>query len=186
MGRGSRWLPVVVVILALAAVALVVLGRKPNPPGVSAPGGSQERAAASSGAPTSGDMSFEEVVVVCELPAADEPLSDVPGGHGKNCPTTKVSALLGVHIASPHGIKIESVIEGGPAERAGLLPEDGITKCDGKAVTCPRTLLPHLRRAEERRPVELTVKRPIRPPDSPEETEEPVPTSSEADEQLNQ
>lgn len=167
MGRGSRWLLVVVVILALAVVALVVVGQNPNPPDVSGGSDAQERAAVGSDPQARARAPFETVVVVCQLPAADEPLSDVPEGHGKNCPTTKVSALLGVAIANPHGINIESVIEGGPAERAGLLAEDSITKCDGKAVTCPRTLLPHLGRAEERRPVELTVKRSIRPAESP-------------------
>jgi hypothetical protein len=187
VSRGLRWLLVAVVLLGLANITLVIVSREPEPPDVSAQAGPQDRPAARPLAPKADEASFEEIVLVCQLPGEGEPLLEVPGsGHGPSCPTTTVSALLGIAIASPHGIKIGSVVSGGAAARAGILPGDGITKCDGEAVSCPSRLLPYLDQAEERRPVELTVKRPIRPTDGPKETDEPDTASSEADEQSSQ
>lgn len=170
VGRASRWLIVVVVILGLAAVALVVTGRKPLSSGLSGLTKAGDRAASRASA---SDGAFEEIVVVCELPALGEPLPDAPEAHGPNCPTTQVSSLLGIGIATPHGIEIESVAEGGPAARGGILPGDGITACDGQPVDCPKTLLPHLGQGEERRPVELTVKRATRPDDDRDDADAP-------------
>lgn len=188
MSRGLRWLLVAVVLLGLANIALVIVSREPEPPEMSAQATLRDRPAARPAAPKADGGSFEEIVVVCELPGRGEPLSEARGsGHGPSCPTSEVSSLLGIAIASPHGIKVRSVVNGGPAARAGILPGDGIAKCDGEAVDCPRSLLPHLDQAEERRSVELTLKRPIRPAeDGSDEADKPGPTLPEDDEQLSQ
>jgi hypothetical protein len=187
VSRGLRWLLVVAVLFGVANIALVISGRKSERPDMSDQATTQDRVAPRPATRPADKGPFEEVVVVCELPAIGEPIPPVPGsGHGPNCPTSKVSSLLGIAIASPHGIKIGSVVSGGAAAQAGILPGDGIAKCDGEAVSCPSRLLPHLDQAEERRPVELTVKRPIRPADGPKETDEPDTASSEADEQSSQ
>jgi|GEM_PF-1909576 len=188
MSRGLRWLLVAVVLFGLANVALLIVSREPESPDVPAQANPRDRPAARPVAPKPDEASFEEVVVVCQVPAREEPLSQVFGsGHGPNCPTTRVSSLLGIAIASPHGIKIGSVVSEGPASRAGIRPGDGIAKCFGKAVSCPASLLPLLGQEEERRPVELTLKRPIRPAEGGSDgADKPEQTSPEADEQLNQ
>ncbi len=122
-----------------------------------------------------------------QLPAQGEPLTRVPGsGHGPRCPTTQVSSLLGIAVARPHGIVIQSVVADGPAAKAGIRRGDGIVKCDGKAVSCPATLLPHLDRGEKRRPVELTLKRPIPQDEGGAIAQETGGTSSSGADQSNE
>jgi S1-C subfamily serine protease len=101
----------------------------------------------------------DRVVLTVVLPAEGEPLTASRGGHGPGCPTTVVSALLGIMIASPHGIVVARATPGGPAAEAGIAQGDSIIECDGKPVSCPASLLPLLERGEERRPVKLTVLR---------------------------
>jgi membrane-associated protease RseP (regulator of RpoE activity) len=101
----------------------------------------------------------DRVVLTVEVPAWGEPLAPVGGSHGPGCPTTEVSALLGIVIGSPHGILVAGVRPDGPAAKGGIKQGDSIVECDGAAVTCPSNLLPLLERGEERRPVELTVLR---------------------------
>jgi S1-C subfamily serine protease len=101
------------------------------------------------------------IEVTVELPARGEPLAWSGRGHGPGCPQTQVSAVLGIAIGDPHGVVVSRVIPDGPAADAGILPGDGIVKSGGVEVTCPSKLLPHLGREEERRSVELTVRRPV-------------------------
>jgi hypothetical protein len=120
----------------------------------------------------------DHITVSVELPARGEPLVWSGRGHGPGCPTTQVSAVLGIVIGKPHGVVVSKVIDDGPAAKAGILLGDGIVKADGAAVTCPSNLLPHLGRAEERRSVELTVRRPVETgeaaePADPADTESP-------------
>lgn len=102
----------------------------------------------------------EEIVVKVTLPPAGEKLAtEAVSGHGRSCPQSAVSALLGVEITSPHGVVIGKVLPDGLAAKAGLKPGDSITKVNGEAITCPRTFLPYLQRANKPVDVKLTVLR---------------------------
>jgi S1-C subfamily serine protease len=116
------------------------------------------RAAALARVPEPGSDA-DRVVLTVEVPARGEPLSAGGRGHGPDCPQTHVSALLGIVIASPHGILVARTVPGGPAAEAGIMKGDSIVECDGKRVSCPAALLPFLEQGEERRQVELTVLR---------------------------
>jgi len=187
MSGRSRWLPVIVVVLGLACAGLLAVLPGVRSGNVSPRANPYSRLPARPTDLESDQAPFEEVVAVCQLPAADEPLLEVPGsGHGPNCPTTQVSSLLGIAIASPHRITIGSVVPEGPAARAGIKSGDGIVKCDGQTVDCPRTLLPHLGQAEERSPVELTLRRPIRAEDGGDRAGKTESTSPETAESVDE
>jgi len=115
-------------------------------------------------------LACEEVVLQLELPAKGEPLTPSGGPDNPRCPQKRVSKLLGVDIANPHGIRIGSVMSDGIADAAGIKEGDSIAKCEGIEVSCPSDLAPHLGRKEEPRIVEITVRRPIK-----EKTEETSP-----------
>lgn len=150
-----RWLLGLAAVLAVCC-AVVLVGQANSRP--KRPARSPAAAPASKAArPPSGPT--EEIVLTLLLPAQDEPLSEVAGSHGPDCPQTQVCALFGIEIAAPHGIRVGKVLAGSPAEAAGIVPGDSIVKCDGDEVTCPSTLVPYLEQRKERKPVELTVQR---------------------------
>ncbi len=102
----------------------------------------------------------QELVLTLVLPPSSEKLATSAfSGHGANCPQSAISALLGVEIASPHGLVLGRISPDGLAAKAGLKPGDSIVKCDGVQVTCPQTFLPYMGRREQPREVKLTVLR---------------------------
>ncbi|MBN1460529.1 MAG: hypothetical protein JXA57_13430, partial [Armatimonadetes bacterium] len=102
---------------------------------------------------------YEDLVVTVTVPAESDPLAEATSGHGPACPQTKVSAILGMRIESPHGIICGIPKPAGPAGTAGIRRGDSIIMAAGEVVTCPVSLLPHIKPGPERRDIELTVRR---------------------------
>ena len=152
--------------VVLAAVTAVLGCREGAQPGATtqanAPAATPKPAARAAGpaarAPVKPSAGQEEIVLTLTLPAKGEKLpTEALSGHGASCPQSAVSGLLGVGIASPHGVVIGKVLPDGLGAKAGLKPGDSIIKVEGEAVTCPRTLVPFLSRTDKPREVKLTV-----------------------------
>jgi len=97
--------------------------------------------------------SHDTVVVTLEIPAA----ADVPRGatHGGNCPKDRLCNILGITLASTHGLMVGSVVPDGPADRAGIKVGDMLA---GRSM-CPASVLPRFLPRAEPREMELTVRR---------------------------
>jgi len=134
-----------------AQAQIPVAGPKPAPPTPQ-----RQAARARRGPRPSADI--EEVVLTLTLPPANEKLAtEAVSGHGSDCPQSRLSALLGVGIASPHGVVIGQVLPEGLGAKAGIKPGDSIVEADGARVTCPSSLMPRLTRTDKLREVKLTV-----------------------------
>jgi len=157
----------VVRLSVVLAVATVVLGCREGPqPGattqanapVATPKPAVPAARPAAAAPVEPSPGQEQLVVTVTLPPRGEKLAtEALSGHGASCPQSAVSGLLGVEIASPHGVVIGKVLPDGLGAKAGLKPGDSILKVNGEAITCPRTFLPYLQRSDKPVEVKLTV-----------------------------
>jgi membrane-associated protease RseP (regulator of RpoE activity) len=158
---------VLTLFVVLAAVALVI-GCRESPQAGAATQASAPAAASQAPAPRPGAQAparsaaqQEEIVVTVTLPPRGEELAtEAVSGHGANCPQSSVSGLLGVEIASPHGVVIGKVLPDGLAAKAGIKPGDSIIKVNGEAITCPMTFMPYLQRYDKPTDVKLTILRP--------------------------
>jgi hypothetical protein len=153
-----RWLLGIAAALAVCC-AVVLIGQARSQPKRPTRAPAAAERASKPPRPPAGPT--EDIVLVVQLPAEGEPLSDANSGHPPDCPQAQVSALLGIEIAAAHGIRIGNVLPNGPAAEAGIASGDSIMKCAGDEVTCPRTLLDYLEQGKERKPIELTVRRPV-------------------------
>jgi len=117
---------------------------------------------------------YEDVVLTVAIPSENDALPEATSGHGPVCFQTKVSSILAMGIASPHGIIVGTPMLDGPADAAGVKRGDSIIMAAGEVVTCPSGLLPHIKPGAERRDVELTVRR-RKATSEPEQPHSPVP-----------
>lgn len=93
------------------------------------------------------------------------------GGSPPECPTSQVGKILGAQIFAGHGqtksgqqgVKLDSVTPKGPAAKAGLKAGDIVTLANGKAVTCPMSLLTELSKANPAKKIVLKADRAGKP-----------------------
>jgi len=168
-------------IAGLLAVAyLVMLGLYPDSrPSFLRPASERARRGGASTADASGP-GFEDLLVAVnvpleepaqtqeEAPAADSPGFSPSQVHAANrfgfsadeCPKDSVGSMLGI-VISQDRCTVVSVEPEGPADAAGIQPDDRIAFCDGQRVKCPATLLQLLEMRPESGDVQLTIRRPL-------------------------
>lgn len=97
---------------------------------------------------------YQQVKVTIEIPSREEvwPTDQ----KISNCPSHKISSILGVTLSSPNGVILSKVHPGGPAEKSGLQPGDAL--CDFSQ--CASSFISRVAPGSEKRTVELIIYRP--------------------------